>query len=95
MTVGRDARTRAAKRARARARGGRGWARGARRHLRLREPTVEKWQEMIEAPVEAGRRVEGRGAMDAHVREELRAFYEPFNAQLAKLLGDERFRWTP
>ena len=56
---------------------------------------MEKWQEMIEAPVEAGRRVEGRGAMDAHVREELRAFYEPFNAQLAKLLGDERFRWTP
>lgn len=62
------------------------------RHLLLSEPTEEQWREMLAKPV--AREHKGTTQIHPDAKRLLRSFYEPFNKDLAKLLGDPRFEWA-
>ena len=59
------------------------------------DPTEEKWSEILSMPVQrngAGAAAE-RPPIAPELRTELYQFYEPFNAELARQLGDDAYRW--
>lgn len=63
--------------------------------LRLAPPTEPTWRRMLAKPrANRQRAASGAGAaMRAATRALLDAFYAPFNAELARLMGDERYLW--
>ncbi len=84
------------------------YSKDLRRHLEavfafcgMRPPTEAEWTVIIGAPrantrAGAGRKMlsdDAGGDMLPATRDKLRAFYAPFNAKLAALLGDARFAW--
>jgi N-acetylgalactosamine 4-sulfate 6-O-sulfotransferase len=76
------------------------------RHLRavfqfagMRAPSDDEWQTILgaaRANARGGARqaLRERADMLPQTRQKLRAFYAPFNAQLAQMLRDERFAWA-
>ena len=66
-------------------------------HLGLPEPDDDVWERMLSLqPTTAGganRPPTPRADMDPETRRFLREFFSPFNADLARTVGDERFEW--
>ena len=65
-------------------------------HLQLAPPDAALWERMLAAPVTRNGglpEARARPAMEADTRDALRAFYAPYNARLAALLGDDKWRW--
>ena len=66
------------------------------KHLALDEPDAATWAAMLSAPVilNGGAQQAARPPMADDTRQMLRAFYKPYNARLAALLGDDpRWLW--
>ena len=60
--------------------------------LGLPSPSPQRWQRMLAQP-RANRRQAGGAALLPATAAFLRAFYAPYNAQLAYWLGDDRWLW--
>jgi len=64
-------------------------------HLALAEPDEAAWGAMLQEKrtLNASPEQGARGEMSAITRDALRAFYAPYNNALARMLGDDRFRF--